>query len=121
MFAIGRTLIAAGVSPRHAKTAVGELLNGGQGYVEAHASTQLARDLGSLGVTLARIEIHHVDVKALRERLGMSQEAFAGRYGLDVATLRNWEQGRTTPEGPAATLLHLIERDPEAIGKMMAR
>lgn len=120
MFAIGKTLARAGVSPRAAKKAVEDMLAGGQGYVEMKDDAATIRALAAHGVTASRIEVHTVDVKALRERLGISQEAFAGRYGLDVATLRNWEQGRTRPEGPAATLLHLIERDPEQIGKMMA-
>jgi putative transcriptional regulator len=60
------------------------------------------------------------DVKALRERLGISQEAFAGRYCLGVATMRNWEQGRTRPEGPGAALLQLIERDADKIVELPA-
>jgi putative transcriptional regulator len=39
---------------------------------------------------------------------------------LDVATLRNWEQGRTTPEGPAATLLQLIDSDPDKVAELLA-
>jgi putative transcriptional regulator len=76
--------------------------------------------MASQNVTARRIALREVDVKALRARLGLSQEAFAGRYGLDVATVRNWEQGRTKPEGPAATLLQLIERDPEKIVELLA-
>ncbi len=52
-------------------------------------------------------------------RLGISQEAFAGRYDLDVKTRQNWEQGRTTPEGPAAILLQLIDRDPENVVELL--
>lgn len=71
-------------------------------------------------LTAQPIELRRVDVKALRQRLGISQEAFAGRYGLDVATVRNWEQGRTIPEGPAAALLQLIDRDPDKIVELLA-
>ncbi|MBI3514295.1 MAG: helix-turn-helix domain-containing protein [Proteobacteria bacterium] len=71
-------------------------------------------------VALHQIKPRTVDVKALRARLGISQEVFAGRYGLDLATVRNWEQGRTKPEGPAATLLQLIERDPDKIVELLA-
>jgi hypothetical protein len=49
-----------------------------------------------------------------------SQEAFAWRYCLDAATVRNWEQGRTIPEGPAATLWQLIDRDPDKIVELLA-
>jgi putative transcriptional regulator len=53
-----------------------------------------------------------VDVAALRRRIGLSQEQFAAGFGIKVATLRNWEQGRTEPDGPAKVLLRVIERDP---------
>lgn len=54
-----------------------------------------------------------VDVKAIRKRLGMSQRVFAETFGLKVASLRNWEQGRTEPEGPAKVLLTIINRKPK--------
>ena len=55
-----------------------------------------------------------VDVKALRHKLSMSQEAFALRFGFSKATVRNWEQDRVEPTGPARTLLLIIDREPEA-------
>jgi putative transcriptional regulator len=76
--------------------------------------------MASHGVAARRVEARIVDVKALRARLGISQEAFAGRYCLDVATVRNWEQGRTIPEGPAAALLQLIDRDPDKVVELLA-
>ena len=42
----------------------------------------------------------HVDVKAIRTKLGMTQQAFAGRFGFSINTLRHWEQGKREPEGP---------------------
>jgi putative transcriptional regulator len=54
------------------------------------------------------------DVKALRTRLGMTQEQFAHAYRLPVGTVRDWEQGRTRPDAPALALLAVIEREPEA-------
>lgn len=74
----------------------------------------------SRNIAAQRIVKRKIDVKLLRARLGISQEAFAGRYGLDVKTLQNWEQGRTEPEGPAAILLQLIERDPDKIVELLA-
>lgn len=41
-----------------------------------------------------------IDVKAIRTRLDMTQEEFAGRFGFSVNTLRHWEQGSRQPEGP---------------------
>jgi putative transcriptional regulator len=55
------------------------------------------------------------DVKALRTRLGMTQEQFAGTYRLPLGTVRDWEQGRTRPDAPALTLLAVIEREPEMV------
>ena len=55
-----------------------------------------------------------MDVKAIRTRLGMSQEAFARTFGINVASLRDWEQRRRVPRGPARTLLQIIDREPEA-------
>ena len=54
------------------------------------------------------------DVKALRVRLGMTQEQFARTYRLPLGTVRDWEQGRTRPDAPALALLAVIEREPEA-------
>lgn len=54
------------------------------------------------------------DVQAIRERLRMSQEAFANTIGVPVATLRNWEQRRTGIAPAARTLLRILEREPDA-------
>ncbi len=55
------------------------------------------------------------DVKAIRARLGRSQTEFALMIGVSVATLRNWEQGRRVPEGPALALLRVAARNPKAV------
>ncbi len=54
-------------------------------------------------------------VKALRADLGQSQAEFALMIGVSVATLRNWEQGRRTPDGPALALLKVAAANPEAV------
>jgi putative transcriptional regulator len=55
------------------------------------------------------------DVKAVRARLKKSQTEFARMIGVSVATLRNWEQGRRIPEGPALALLRVADRNPQAV------
>ena len=55
------------------------------------------------------------DVRAVRERFGLSQAKFAALMGISVATLRNWEQGRRRPEGSARILLKVVARHPEAV------
>ena len=57
---------------------------------------------------------HPTDVQAVRAKLGASQTEFALMIGVSVATLRNWEQGRRTPDGPALTLLRVAARNPKA-------
>ena len=56
-----------------------------------------------------------VDVSAIRRRTGLSQEAFSRRIGVSTGTLRNWEQGRRTPEGPARVLLAMLARNPRIV------
>jgi putative transcriptional regulator len=55
------------------------------------------------------------DVKAIREKYGLSQTKFAKLLGISPATLRNWEQGRRKPEGPARILLFIADKHPEAV------
>ena len=59
-------------------------------------------------------------IKILRQRLGMTQERFAEAFHLPITTLRDWEQGRSTPDAPARALLLAIERDPEAMRRLLA-
>ena len=56
-----------------------------------------------------------VDVKAVRAKVGMTQEQFAARFGFSAATLRHWERGDRSPRGPALVLLNVIERNPQAV------
>ena len=60
------------------------------------------------------------DVRAIRGRLGLSQEAFAERFHLSLRTLQEWEQGRRVPEGPGRVLLQVIDRDPGAVERALA-
>jgi transcriptional regulator with XRE-family HTH domain len=54
-------------------------------------------------------------VRALRERLGMTQNLFAARFGFPLATLRHWEYGRRKPSGASLTLLNVIAHNPRAV------
>jgi putative transcriptional regulator len=62
-----------------------------------------------------------VNVKKLRERLGLTQEVFAAAYRIPVGTLRDWEQGRKMPDAPARAYLTIIARDPAAVAKLLGR
>ncbi len=71
---------------------------------------------GKVDASPWRIHVpERIDVKAIRTRLDMTQEEFAGRFGFSVNTLRHWEQGTRQPEGPARAYLLVIERAPEAV------
>ncbi|MFQ5891087.1 MAG: helix-turn-helix domain-containing protein [Gemmatimonadota bacterium] len=61
------------------------------------------------------VEIEEPDVAAIREQYGLSQEKFAALLGISVKTLRNWEQGRRRPHGPARVLLRVAARHPRAV------
>jgi DNA-binding transcriptional regulator YiaG len=60
-----------------------------------------------------------IDVRVLRERLGLSQESFARRFLLPLRTLQDWEQHRREPSEAARVLLYAIERDPGAIARVL--
>jgi putative transcriptional regulator len=55
------------------------------------------------------------DVKKIRSNYKLSQNEFAALMGISVSTLRNWEQGRRTPEGSARVLLQVAAKHPEVI------
>ena len=55
------------------------------------------------------------DVSSLRRFVGLTQSRFAQAMGISVHTLRNWEQGRRQPEGPAIALLRIAARHPRII------
>ena len=67
------------------------------------------------GVREHLVKVPLVDVKALRQRLGLTQREFAQRFSFSVISVQNWEQGRRTPEGPARVLLTVIDREPQAV------
>jgi putative transcriptional regulator len=62
----------------------------------------------------------HVDVKAIRQRLRLSQAEFAHRYGFSLSAVRHWEQQRRHPEGSARMLLTIIDKEPEAVERALA-
>ncbi len=61
------------------------------------------------------VKVPAVDVAAARKKLGLTQADFAHVFGVSLGTVRNWEQRRRRPEGPARVLLAMIDKDPEAV------
>ena len=74
------------------------------------AETVDDRSLGG-GLRLPTI----IDATPPRRKRGLSQAAFARRIGVAVGTIRNWEQGRRSPQGPARVLLALLDRNPRIV------
>jgi putative transcriptional regulator len=64
-------------------------------------------------------EMTPLDVKKIRKNLHKTQQEFALMIGISVATLRNWEQGRRRPEGPAMVLLKIAQTNPEIISQAL--
>lgn len=67
-----------------------------------------------------RFDVQPTSIKALRAQTGLSQAKFAELLSVDLGTLRNWEQGRREPTGPAKALLRAIHRDPENVLRALA-
>ena len=60
------------------------------------------------------------DIVALRRFVGLTQERFAQALGISIHTLRNWEQGRRHPDGPALALLRIAARHPRVLRENLA-
>jgi putative transcriptional regulator len=89
----------------------------GQDLLEsAEEALAIARGASKPARTIA---VETVDVAAIRKRLGLSQEAFAKKFGLSAATLRDWEQGRRRMDRTAQAFLKVIDRAPDAVEKAL--
>jgi len=60
-----------------------------------------------------------LNVSAIRKKTGLSQRKFSALFMVSIGTLRNWEQERRTPRGPARALLKVIDKDPEVAVKAL--
>ncbi len=75
----------------------------------------------NLALRVATNPMPLVDVMSLRQGLGLSQSEFAERFRLNPSSIKNWEQGRTQPDGPARTLLAVIAHNPSAVDAALRR
>ncbi|NJO33481.1 MAG: transcriptional regulator [Rhodospirillales bacterium] len=80
-----------------------------------------ARGDKSRGTAYTLLVDHPLDVKAIRVRMGLTQIAFANKYGFSLASLRNWEQRRRKPTGAYQNLLKLIDRIPDQVERVLER
>lgn len=110
-------LARRGVPLLRAKRVMDEMVERGRAVIlvpNAESEAALAAELAEAGCSVALMARDEVDVRALRERLGLTQEQFALRYGLDLDAVRNWEQERRKPDPAAQSYLRVISRLPEA-------
>lgn len=70
-------------------------------------------------VTVIEVPVE-VDVKAIRQARGLTQEQFASRYGFALTALQEWEKRRRRPDRSARVLLRVIEREPDAVERALA-
>jgi putative transcriptional regulator len=76
------------------------------------------------GEEVEGLRVHHFpaeDIPTIRQKTGLTQEQFSAQIGVSTATLRNWEQGRRKPDGPARVLLAMLARDPQIVSKTLDR
>lgn len=100
-----------------AKRAIEAVLADGRNFLQVpkvEDPERLAAELRAAGLLaqVAPLPGPVVDVRALRERLAVSQEQFAARYRISLDVVRNWEQHRNEPDPIARTVLEMIDRDP---------
>ena len=69
------------------------------------------------GVRTSTIDLSRV--RRIRNELGLSQERFAQLLGVSASGLRKWEHGDRAPRGASATLLRIMEREPEAVTRAL--
>lgn len=92
-----------------------DLIHGMENAV-AHATGRA----GAARETVVGVSIpDRIDVAGVRMKLGLSQEAFALRFGFSVKNIRNWEQGIRQPEGSARAYLLVIDRAPKAVERAL--
>lgn len=93
-------------------------------YIKVMAGLESARGYLDGTADKRRYRVHvpaKIDVRKIRTRLGLSQESFAATYGFAVSAVRDWEQGRRRPERSARILLKIVEKEPEAVTRALAR
>jgi DNA-binding transcriptional regulator YiaG len=114
---LARLLMANGLSLRKAHETLNKVTSGETAFVEliADKNKNVASTFAPLGVAARVLSKPHVDVREVRDRLGLSQAEFALRFGFELDTIQNWEQGRNKPDGAAQLLLKIIATRPEIV------
>lgn len=113
-----KTLVRRGAALLKAKRAVEVMVENGEAIVHVpmvESAKTLARELKAAGVVVRRVASAVVDVKQVRATLGLTQEQFALRFGLDIDAVQNWEQGRCKPDRATLAYLRAIAAAPREV------
>ena len=87
-------------------------------FNELLESVKETKQIMSGDIIPSRVFIKNPNPKAIRAKLKLTQNQFANFMNISVHTLRNWEQGRREPEGPAKVLLNIVNYHPEVMQEM---
>jgi putative transcriptional regulator len=87
--------------------------------VESGAALRAELEAAGFLVTVDMLDDEPIDVKGVREALGMTQEQFAARFRIGIDVLRNWEQHVNEPNAVARNMLELIARHPARMQEML--
>ncbi|MGX7706431.1 helix-turn-helix domain-containing protein [Methylobacterium sp. Gmos1] len=118
-----RALVRRHLPIKAAHALMTELFDTGEAYVEVpkvESVSRLIAELESVGIEARRHGPEAISVRAVREALRLSQSQFALRFGLEEATVKNWEQGKSKPNATAMALICTIHRHPEAVVDALA-
>jgi putative transcriptional regulator len=117
-------LARRGMTMLRAKRAIEAVLDDSRAFVDlptVEDPKALTDDLANAGIVATWIQPDlTVNVRELRDRLQLTREQFALRYGLEVETLRNWETGKRDPDTTARSYLRAIANAPEQVGQAYA-
>ena len=120
---LARLLARHGLSLRKAHEVLQRLARGESvaAELEAPSASRIRAELIKLGITARAIKLPAADVKRIREHFGLSQSEFAIRFGFEIDTVQNWEQGRNRPDQAAQLLLKIIESYPEDVEAVLTK
>ena len=110
------SLAHRGVTFAKGKRAVEDAMRTGRAVVlvpSVEDPAALSAEMERHGFEVAMVVSDLIDIKVVRERLGLTQEQFALRFGLDLDSVQNWESGRRTPDLATRSYLRVINRLPE--------
>jgi DNA-binding transcriptional regulator YiaG len=120
---VARLLARYGLSLRAAHAVLQRLAADESVAVEltGGARAHLQSGLSKLGVVAHAINPPAADVKRIREHFGLSQSEFAIRFGFEIDTVQNWEQGRNRPDQATQLLLKVIEAYPDDVESILTK